>query len=271
TRVVSHLPEQIKIVILTPTDVSSLLRDLQTLRDRKPNDLTVLLETTSLTEAQLAADTGIDGLIAKGHESGGRVGEETTFILLQRLVAETSLPVWAHGGVSLHTAAACYAAGADGVVLDAQLTLTRESSLPEASKNSIARMDGSETICLGNKLGETYRIYYRPGMSAVQELRELADSLSQKPLSAAARVAHWREAIRKRVGWGSPENQIWLLGQDAAFARPLAERFRTVGGVLEGLRESVDGHTRTARTLRPLDERGPLARSHGTRYPIVQG
>ena len=164
--VISRLPEQIKIVILTPTNVSGLLRDVQTLRARKPNDLTILLETTSLPEAQLARDVGVDGLIAKGHEAGGRVGEETTLILLQRLLAQTSLPVWAHGGIGLHTAAACYVAGAAGVVLDAQLALTRESPIPEATKNSIARIDGSETICLGNKPGETYRIYYRPGLSA---------------------------------------------------------------------------------------------------------
>ncbi len=273
TSALSRLPSQIKVVILTPTSRSVLLQHVKAIRSLNPNDLTVLLEATSLPEAQLAKDVGVDGLIAKGHEAGGRVGEETTFILVQRLLAQTSLPVWAHGGVGLHTAAACYAAGAAGVVLDAQLALTRESTLPEATKNSIARMDGSETICLGNRLGETYRIYYRPGLAAVLELRELADSLSQQSLSGSASptLAQWREAIRQRIGWNSLENQIWPIGQDAAFARSLAEQFRTVGGVLEGLRQSIDAHVRTARALKPLDARGPLARSHGTLYPIVQG
>ena len=129
------------------------------LRARKPNDLTILLETTSLPEAQLARDAGVDGLIAKGHEAGGRVGEETTLILLQRLLAQTSLPVWAHGGIGLHTAAACYVAGAAGVILDAQLALTRESPIPEATKNSIARLDGtSPEKPTGSTTGRAYRL-----------------------------------------------------------------------------------------------------------------
>ena len=35
-----------------------------------------------------AAELDIDGLILKGHESGGRVGTDTTFILLQRWVPQ---------------------------------------------------------------------------------------------------------------------------------------------------------------------------------------
>ncbi|HZA17959.1 MAG TPA: hypothetical protein VE645_13925 [Pseudonocardiaceae bacterium] len=43
-----------------------------------------------------------------------------------------------------------------------------------------------------------------------------------------------------------------------AFAAGLAARFRTVGGVLTGLRQAVHEHL-------------ALARSHGTHYPIAQG
>ena len=40
--------------------------------------LTVLVQVTSVAEAQAAAAAGADGQIAKGAESGGRVGEETS-------------------------------------------------------------------------------------------------------------------------------------------------------------------------------------------------
>src|SRR5262249_6543950 len=56
-----------------------------------------------------------------------------------------------------------------------------------------------------------------------------------------------------------------------AFAASLAERFWTVGGVFEGMRQAIESHVRSAAACRPLDEGSPLARSHGTRYPIVQG
>ncbi|MEE8161510.1 MAG: beta-ketoacyl synthase N-terminal-like domain-containing protein, partial [Acidobacteriota bacterium] len=61
------------------------------------------------------------------------------------------------------------------------------------------------------------------------------------------------------------------MGQDAAFAAPLTRRFRTVAGILQGLQDSLRTHVQAARTHCPLDRQAPLARSHGTEYPIVQG
>src|SRR5665213_239335 len=72
----------------------------------------VLVEVTSEEQASRAASLSIQGLIAKGQEAGGFIGEETTLILLQRLLSRFSSPVWAHGGVGLHSAAACFVGGA---------------------------------------------------------------------------------------------------------------------------------------------------------------
>ncbi|MBI4589391.1 MAG: acyltransferase domain-containing protein, partial [Candidatus Rokubacteria bacterium] len=264
----SELPEQVKVVILTPGDPDDVRQEVQALRRR---NRTVVLETTCLAHALLGEEMGVDGLIAKGHEAGGRVGEETTFILFQQLLPRVRLPVWAQGGIGLHTAGACYVAGAAGVVLDAQLLLTRESSLPEMVRAYIGRMDGSETICLGTELGDSYRAYFRPGFPAIDELRHMARALADDSRPRPEILAVWRQAIRERAGWGGPERHLWLVGQDVAFAAALAERFQTVGGVLEGVRQAIDAHVRAARALRPLDEGASLARSHGTRYPIVQG
>src|SRR5262249_54695406 len=94
----------------------------------------VLVEATSLTEVARAVEIGADGLILKGHEAGGRVGADTSFILVQkwRQWADRqggATPVWVRGGVGPNTAAACLAAGVRGVVLDSQVLLARESPL----------------------------------------------------------------------------------------------------------------------------------------------
>src|SRR5262249_19187498 len=162
-----------------------------------------------LEQALLGEELGVDGLIAKGHEASGWVGEETSFVLFQRLMKAVSLPIWVQGGIGFHTAAACYSAGAAGVVLDAQLALTRESSLPEVVKASIARMDGSETHCLGGELGDYYRVYSRPGLSVVNELQRLAETLAQDPRPQSDIAVIWRREVRVRVSWGSPERSIW--------------------------------------------------------------
>jgi 3-oxoacyl-(acyl-carrier-protein) synthase/NAD(P)H-dependent flavin oxidoreductase YrpB (nitropropane dioxygenase family) len=265
---ISNLPKQLEVVILTPSDPDILRRQVQAVHSQRIN---VLMETTCVEQALLGVEAEVDGLIAKGNEAAGWVGEETTFILLQRLLNRVSVPVWAQGGIGLHTAAACYAAGAVGVVLDSQLALTRESPLPAPARNMIARMDGSETTCLGSELGATCRVYVRPGLPPVESLRELERTLIQDSRPRSKVLFTWRQELRARVGRESPEQHIWLLGQDAAFAAPLARRFRTVGGVLEGIRQAIDAHTKAARSLKPLDKGTPLARSHGTRYPIVQG
>ena len=144
------------------------------------------------------------------------------------------------------------------MVLDAQLALTRESTLPEVTKVTIARMDGSETICVGGSLGESYRMYHRPGLAVIEEFRRRENLLLEQAKPRAETLSLWRAAIKERMGWASPERHVWLLGQDAAFAASLAARFKTVGGVIEGMRQAVEEHVRTARVLKPLGEDAPL-------------
>ncbi|MEU1014048.1 nitronate monooxygenase, partial [Streptomyces sp. NPDC005890] len=131
-------------VVLTP-DAPWTAADL-------PTDTRVLAEVTDLGQARAAVRAGARGLIARGCESGGRVGELSTFVLLQQLLAEeelTGLPVWACGGIGPRTAAAAVAGGAAGVVLDSQLALLAESELPEAVRAVLRSLDGSETVLLG--------------------------------------------------------------------------------------------------------------------------
>ena len=270
-RVIREAPPSVRTIILALSgaagshDAHDAL--METMRELRRRQVQVLASVSGADEADLAEAVGVDGLVAKGHEAGGWVGEETTFVLLQRLLARGRLPVWAHGGVGIHTVAACYAAGAAGVLLDAQLALLRESTLPAAVRAAIERMDGSETLCLGSELGARCRVYVRPRLRPVEELKELALTLEGDP--EADRLEAWRSAVDDRAGWG--EGHVWLLGQDAAFAGSFARRFGTVAASLTGLKDAVGAHCRAARQLRPLNQDAPLARSHGTRYPILQG
>ena len=80
----------------------------------------------------------------------------------------------------------------------------------------------------------------------------------------------WRRQIHGLTTIG-PEQGLWPLGQDATLARPLAERYRTVGGIIAAVVEQVDQNLATARQMKSLSEGSPLARRHGTRFPILQG
>jgi acyl transferase domain-containing protein/NAD(P)H-dependent flavin oxidoreductase YrpB (nitropropane dioxygenase family)/NAD(P)-dependent dehydrogenase (short-subunit alcohol dehydrogenase family) len=128
------LPDAARVVVLTAG--ASTVR----WRGRR-----ILVQVTSIAEARAAVADGAHGVIAKGSEAGGRVGDEPSFILLQRILEEVRLPVWVQGGIGLHTAAACIAAGAYGVVLDSQFALLEESGASADIRRLLGAMDGSET------------------------------------------------------------------------------------------------------------------------------
>ncbi|MFD5250103.1 SDR family oxidoreductase [Amycolatopsis sp. NPDC058340] len=111
----------------------------------------VLMEVTSRDEAVRAVAAGADGLVARGHEAGGRVGELGTFVFLQQLLTDPAIgvPVWAYGGIGAHTAAAAVAGGAAGVVLDTAFALLPEAELPSDVTMALEGLDGSETIVDG--------------------------------------------------------------------------------------------------------------------------
>ena len=248
--------------VTVPRDVVSAARE---------RGLVLCIEVSSVEDAESMLSAEVAALIAKGSEAGGRTDEETTFVLLQELLHRFDLPVWARGGIGLHTAAACAAAGAAGVVLADELALIRESTLPADVRAAVAAMDGGETVAVGAELGRSFRFFPRPANAG-------AELLKQRYLELLAAKDHvgWvtflgDESTRNdgAIGWRS--DQAWPLGQDASFAASLAARFRTTGSVVTGLLASVQDHLRIARSTAPLAPDAALARTHGTRYPVVQG
>ncbi|MEO6091289.1 MAG: beta-ketoacyl synthase N-terminal-like domain-containing protein, partial [Umezawaea sp.] len=148
------LPELVDTIVV---DLDSFVPQRVHLGERR-----VLAEVTSVAEARAAVEYGVDGVIAKGCESGGRVGESTTFVLLQQLLAEIDLPVWAAGGIGPDTAAAAVAGGAAGVVLDSQFALVAEVAerLSGELVSALEAMDGSETAVVAGR-----RVLVRRGLA----------------------------------------------------------------------------------------------------------
>lgn len=251
-------------VILTGPFTSGLASQVACLKCR---DLQVFIECVNAAEAKAAVDAGADGVIAKGHEGAGRVGEETTFILLQRLLPLVQVPVLARGGVGLHTAAACLTAGAAGVVLDWQLALADESGLPQVVKDKIARMDGSETAILGQGCAAQYRAYSRPGEKAFHDLRSFEEAEGLAAANLPELETRWCDLVHERVS----RQELVLVSQDACFATPLTAECRTVAAICKAVQREAFRQLRVAARKDVLQAGGPMAASHGTQYPILQG
>jgi acyl transferase domain-containing protein/NAD(P)H-dependent flavin oxidoreductase YrpB (nitropropane dioxygenase family) len=221
----------------------------------KESGRTAIVEITSLAMARDAVNARCDALIVAGNEAGGNVGEESSFILLQRVLEHVSVPVWVRGVAGPRSAAAVVAAGATGVVLDGALLLARESPLEPAVRERIAAWDGGETVVFGR----TWRGYAPPGSAAAAQLKAAAGEGPDE----------WAKASARNVGWRL--DQVWPIGQDSALAASLAQRFATTGGIVQEIGRAIDEGVRSASAVKPLSPNAPLAQSHGTRFPIVQG
>ncbi|MEV7983431.1 beta-ketoacyl synthase N-terminal-like domain-containing protein, partial [Streptomyces sp. NPDC086519] len=219
----------------------------------------VLAEVTDLAGARAAVAAGAHGLIARGAESGGLVGELSTFVLLQQLLAadELEVPVWAAGGIGAHTAAAAVAGGAAGVVLDSQLALLAESRLPEATAAALRSFDGSETVVVAG-----HRVLHRRGPDAVHPPAE-------DPAAVAALLG--AEDLR---------TQLLPVGQDGFLAARFAERWGDVRRTVRELTAAIRGTGAAAGAPRPAgsaaaDALRPatsaMSRALGTRLPVAQG
>ncbi|MEU6218148.1 SDR family NAD(P)-dependent oxidoreductase [Streptomyces sp. NPDC047022] len=220
----------------------------------RPEDIAaecrVLTEVMDLEQAREAVRAGAHGLVARGSESGGRVGELSTFVLLQHLLSETGLdlPVWACGGIGPRTTAAVMAGGAAGVVLDSQLALLAESGLDEAVAAALRSMDGSETVVRAG-----HRVLNRRGPDAP---RPTADEPA---------------AVEALLGARDPRTQLLPVGQDGFLAARFADDWGDTGRTVRALTAAVRDAVREDAPAGALRPGSPMCRALGTRLPVAQG
>ncbi len=227
---------------------------------------------TSLDEARAAISAGCELIVAKGHEAGGLVGEETSFVLVQALLTNVDVPVYVWGGISWNTAAACAAAGCAGVLLDWQLALLRESPLGASFRRRLSLMDGSEVATVALPSRQYLRFYHQPGMTARASIDAImVRAAAMQPDEVDDFASSLLAQIESLAAESRDRDRLWLTGQDASLAADWARQAPSVGRALQLLAQRVDSQVRAAAEARILDAGSPLANSHGTRFPVVQG
>ena len=209
------------------------------------------------------------GWIARGTECGGWVGQESAFLLTQRL-ARQDRPFLVQGGIGLDTSAACRVAGASGVVLEEQLWLMLESPLSDGWRTTLGRLGGQDCLRIA-RAGEACRFAVRPDLPAGLELAERAERIGAETGEETEQATAWHCEVASRLGWGPPDLRAWPVGQAIGLAPSLTRRFRTTGRLVRAIIQQSTERVEQARRLAPLAPDSPLACSHGTRYPIVQG
>lgn len=256
-------------IVLTRWSLDSLSADIAELSGQNRRIVIEITDCAQLFEIQ-ALQLEIDGLIVKGHESGGVIGADSSFILLQKLAQHSRYPIYVQGGIGIYSAAACRAAGASGVVLDDQLWLMPESPLPETWKAHLENLNGQESIVIGERLNVSVRVLSRPGFKPVEQLRDVAER-SEVGFDKSESDAVWLKKVRSTIGWGDPSLVAWPMGQSIGLAASYCKTYRTTGRLIQGILSASRDHLQLAQTLKPLAPGSPLAMSHRTEYPVVQG
>jgi acyl transferase domain-containing protein/NAD(P)H-dependent flavin oxidoreductase YrpB (nitropropane dioxygenase family) len=223
---------------------------------------TVLLEIIDSKQARLPTAQRVDAFIAKGNEAGGRIGESSTFVLVQELLAAAVRPVFAQGGLGIRGAAACRAVGCAGVVLDEQLLLSSEARLSHQHAHALERLTGKETVVLTASDGEMWRVLPRRARGA-----RTAPAVTHPRANDSSTTSDAQHAPTISFAGAA----AWPVGQAVGFAAALRDKHRTTGRIVRAFITETERLIGVARSAPPLAPNAPLAASHGTRFPIAQG
>ncbi len=256
----SHVQKGLRWLILDDVLVPGAKK---LIADLRKEGVKVLAEIRTLTWSDKPLEALVDGLMLKGNEAGGFVGESASFIMLQRWLKQTKLPLYIHGGLTPNVAAACQAAGIAGGVLDSQMLLLDEVRLPESVRAQIATLSGSETVAVGNgETSEYFRILVRPGHNVARALVNEAEGKG---------YAELRKMVEGRINWKEPKNGLLPVGHDICFAAAWHKAYRNVAGVFAAIDAAIANNLRIAVEARTIYKDSLLAKALGTEVPVLQG
>jgi enoyl-[acyl-carrier protein] reductase II len=130
----------------------------------------VLVLTAGPELAKKAEAAGADMVATVGYEGGGHLGrgDETTLVMVPRVVAAVRIPVLASGGIATGAGLlAALALGAEGVEMGTRFVATTEARAHANYKAALAAAQPEDTVIFKRSLGTPGRVLASPHVSAV--------------------------------------------------------------------------------------------------------
>lgn len=125
----------------------------------KDAGIKVIPVVSSVALAKRLERSGVDAVIAEGHESGGHVGELTTMVLVPQIADAVSVPVIAAGGIADGRGiAAVFVLGAEAVQMGTRFILARECHAHQKYKESVLKARDRDTVMTGVTTGHPVRV-----------------------------------------------------------------------------------------------------------------
>ena len=124
--------------------------------------------------AKKMEDNGADGVVVEGLESGGHIGENTTFCLVpQTRVLLKKIPLIAAGGIyNGKTALATFLFGADGIQMGTRFLASKECLVSEAYKKKIIEASADDLVVVLRFTGHPLRVIKNKWSEEMKKLEE---------------------------------------------------------------------------------------------------
>jgi enoyl-[acyl-carrier protein] reductase II len=150
---------------------------------------------------------GADAVVAEGTESGGHIGELTTFTLVPQVVDAVSIPVIAAGGIAdKRGVKAAFALGADGVQCGTCFIVAKECVVHDNYKNMIIDANDTGTAVTGRSGGHPVRALKSRLTKKYGEMEKTGASFEElEELTVGS--------LRKAVLEGNAEEGTFMAGQ----------------------------------------------------------
>lgn len=228
---------QMAVVVEERVPVFSFTFGLPQLDEVRASGAIVLGTATTVAEAVLLGEAGVDAIVAQGSEAGGHRGTfaapfEQAFVgtiaLVPQIVDRVGIPVVAAGGIGDGRGiAAALALGADGAQIGTAFLTCSESGVPEAYQRAILAAAEADTMVTRAGSGRPARAIRTPLLEALDGLGVVAPFPAQAVLLGDLRSAG---AELDRAGL-----LFLLAGQAAPLARaiPAGELVATLAAETE--------------------------------------
>ncbi|MCG3260498.1 MAG: hypothetical protein H7644_12160, partial [Candidatus Heimdallarchaeota archaeon] len=135
-------------------------------------------EVVNLDEAQKRTDW-VDFFLVKGFEAGGKISDQTSFILIQEF-NKAGFPFIIQGGFGVYNIVAAIVGGALGVVLEGQLFLLPECPLSSLTKKYLEKLDENDTYIAGESFSNKYRLIGKIANNSIRKLKKFEKENSDK-------------------------------------------------------------------------------------------
>lgn len=181
----------------------------------KAKGIKVIPVLASVSLARRLERQGVDAVVAEGWESGGHVGEVTTFCLVPQVVDAVQIPVIAAGGIADHRGfRAALALGALGVQVGTRFICSPECEVHPLYKVRILKAGDRDTMVTGHSTGHPVRVIRNIFSRAYEERERAGASLEELDLLGQGR-------LRLAAVEGDTENGSVMAGAVAGLIRDI--------------------------------------------------